>query len=139
MLPAAEHWHHTGSSAASPVEIPFLFLSPTFVQSLAAELAINPVFGPILRCAAAALGRLIDRRGAPVADPAHTPKGGKFLVRCCLLNLRGQGTANRHCVPAGGRLRAQVLRDCHDNPLGGHFGRAKTGSLMLRLAFCVGH
>ena len=52
-----------------------LFLSPTLVQSLATEVAIDPVFGPILRGAAAALGRLVDRHGAPVTDPAHTPKG----------------------------------------------------------------
>ena len=110
---------------------------------MAAELAINLVLGPIVRCAAAALGRLVDRRGAPVTDPAHTPKGGKFLVRCCLLNRRGQGTVNASASPqAAGctrrRRRAQVLCDCHDSPLGGHFGRAKTGSLVLRLAFCVG-
>ncbi len=38
----------------------------------------------------------------------------------------------------GGGLRAQVLRECHDGPLGGHFERAKTGSLVRRLAFWVG-
>ena len=31
-----------------------------------------------------------------------------------------------------------MLRECHDGPLGGHFGRAKTGSLVRRLAFWVG-
>ena len=35
-------------------------------------------------------------------------------------------------------LIAQELRDCHDGPLGGHFGRAKTGLLVRRLAFWVG-
>ena len=35
-------------------------------------------------------------------------------------------------------LIAQELRDCHDGPLGGHFGRAKTGLMVLRLAFWVG-
>ncbi len=35
-------------------------------------------------------------------------------------------------------LWAQVLRECHDGPIGGHFGRAKTGSLVRRLAFWVG-
>jgi hypothetical protein len=35
-------------------------------------------------------------------------------------------------------VRVQVLSECHDGPLGGHFGRAKTGSLVRRLAFWVG-
>ncbi len=59
-------------------------------------------------------------------------------MRCGLLYRRGQGTADRLCISAGGDLRAPVLRECHDGPLGGHFGRAKTGSLVRRLAFWVG-
>ncbi len=59
-------------------------------------------------------------------------------MRCCLLYRRGQVEADLLCIPAGGGLRAQVLRECHDGPLGGHFCRAKTGSLVLRLAFWVG-
>ena len=53
---------------APPPTVPSndLFLSPTFVQNLATELAVDPVFGPILRGAATALGRLVDRRGAPI-------------------------------------------------------------------------
>ena len=31
-----------------------------------------------------------------------------------------------------------MLRDCDDGPLGGPFGRAKTGSLVRRLAFWAG-
>jgi hypothetical protein len=42
------------------------------------------------------------------------------------------------CVPTGSCLRTQALRECHDGPLGGHFGRAKTGSLVRRLSFWVG-
>jgi hypothetical protein len=41
-------------------------------------------------------------------------------------------------MPAGGGLHAQVLHKCHDGQLGGHFGRAKTGSLVHSLAFWVG-
>ena len=115
-----------------------LFLSPTFVQTLAAELAVDTFFGPIVRGAAAAFGRLVDRHGTPIVDTARVPQGGSFLVRCGLLYRRGQGEADRLCIPAGGGLRAQVLRECHDGPLGGHFGRAKTGSLVRRLAFWVG-
>lgn len=39
--------------------------------------------------------------------------------------------------PAGGGLRAQVLREFHHGPLGGHFWRIKAGSLVRRLAFWV--
>ncbi len=90
-----------------------------------------------MRGAAAALGKLVDRLGAPIVEPARAPNGGTFLVRCGLLYRRGQGEADRLCIPAGGGLRAQVLRECHDGPLGGHFGRAKTGSL-VRPALWVG-
>ncbi len=61
-----------------------------------------------------------------------------FLVLCGLLYSRGQGSADRLCIPAGGGLRTQVLCECHYGPLGGHFSRAKTGSLVRRLAFWVG-
>jgi len=130
----------TGTTTAPSPPVPSndLFLSPTFVQTLTAELAIDAVFGPIVRGAAAALGQLVDRLGTPIGGPAHAPKGGSFLVRCGLLYRRGQGETDRLCVPAGGGLRAQVLRECHDGPLGGHFGRSKTGSLVRRLAFWVG-
>jgi hypothetical protein len=91
-----------------------------------------------MRGVAAALGKLVDRLGTPIVEPARAPKGGTFLVRCGLLYRRGQGAADRLCIPAGGGLRAQVLSEYHDGPLGGHFGRAKTGSLVRRLAFWVG-
>ena len=61
-----------------------------------------------------------------------------MLSSCGLLYWQGQGASDRLCIPAGGDLRTQVLRECHDGPLGGHFGRAKTGSLLRRLAFWVG-
>ncbi len=62
--------------------------------------------------AAAALGKLVDRLGAPVVKPARAPKGRTFLVRCGLLYRCGQGEADRDslCIPAGCGLRAQVLR-----------------------------
>ncbi len=93
-----------------------------------AKLAVDKVFGPIMRGASAALGRLVDRLGTPFVGPARAPKGGAFLVRCGLLYRRGQGEADRLCltrqgeadrlISAGGGLRAQVLRECHDGPLG---------------------
>ena len=111
------------TQAPQPLPSNDLVLPPTFVQSLATELAVDPVFGPILRGAAAALGRLVDRCGAPVTDPAHTPKGGTFLVRCGLLYRLGQGAADRLCIPAGDGLRAQVLRDCHQPARGAFWAR----------------
>jgi len=139
-LAGAELALGTGTTTAPSPPTPSddQFLSPAFVQRLAAALTTDTLFGPIVRGAAAALGRLVDRLGAPIVDPARTPKGGAFLVRCGLLYRRGQGEADRLCVPAGSGLREQVLRECHDGPLGGHFGRAKTGSLVRRLAFWVG-
>jgi hypothetical protein len=120
----------TTPAPAPPAPSDDLFLSPAFVQTLAAELLTDAMFGPIMKGAAAALGQLVDRRGAAIVDTAHPSKGGTFLVRCGLLYRRGQGSADRLCIPAGGGLRAQVLRECHDGPLGGHFGRTKTGSLV---------
>ncbi len=122
---------------APPPAVPSddLLLSPTFVQTLAAELAVDVLFGPIVRGAAVALGQLVDRIGMPVVAPSRAPKGGTFLVRCGLLDRRGQGEADLLCITAGGGLRAQVLRECHDGPLGGHSGRAKTRSLVRCLAF----
>jgi hypothetical protein len=61
---------------------------------LTAELAVDAVFGPIMRGAAAVLGTLVDRRGTPLAATAHDPQGGAFLVRCCLLYRCGQGEAD---------------------------------------------
>ena len=110
-LAGAELSLGTGTTTAPSPPVPSddLFLSPTFVQTLAAELAVDEVFGPIVRGAAAALGKLVDRLGAPIVGPAHTPKGGTFLVRCGLLYRRGQGETDRLCIPAGAGLQAQVL------------------------------
>jgi hypothetical protein len=43
---------------------------------LAAELAVDALFGPIVRSAVAALGQLVDRLGMPVVvAPARAPNG----------------------------------------------------------------
>ena len=130
----------TGTTTAPTPPVPSddHFLAPAFVRDLVRELAADAFFGPIVRGAAATLGKPVDRHGAAIPDASRAPPGGTFLVRCGLLYRRGQGAADRLCIPAGGGLRAQVLRECHDGPLGGHFGRAKTGSLVRRLAFWVG-
>jgi hypothetical protein len=77
----------TTTAPSQPVPSDDLILSPTFVQNLAAELAVNEVCGPVLRCVAAALrvGKLVDRLDRPIVGPARSQKGGNFLVLCCLL------------------------------------------------------
>ena len=37
-----------------------------------------------------------------------------------------------------GGLRASILQECHDTPLGGHFGSHKTAALVCRLAYWQG-
>ncbi len=86
-LAGAELALGTGTTTAPlpPVPSNDFFLSPRFVKALAAELTVDAVFGPIMRGAAAALGQLVDRVGAPIVEPARASKGGAFLVRCGLL------------------------------------------------------
>ena len=131
---------NTGMTTAStPIDHPDAhFLAPLFVQTLARQTLVDPLFAPVMRGAADSLGKLVDRKGIPLQDPARRPKGGSFLVLCGLLYHRGQGEADRLCIPAGGGLQEQVLRECHDGPLGGHFGRSMTSSLVRRFAFWVG-
>ena len=99
---------------------------------------MDPFFGPIFKGAAATVGGPVDCRGRPVSGTASRPAGGTFIIRCGLLYRRGQGEADRLCVPDGGGLRARILQECHDTPLGGHFGRHKTAALVRRLAFWPG-
>ena len=106
-------------TAPTPIDRPDAhFLAPAFVKTWATHIALDPLFAPIMRWAAESLGQLVDRNGTPLTTAQHQPKGGAFLVRCGLLYRRGQGEADRLCVPAGGHLRDQVLRECHDGPLG---------------------
>jgi hypothetical protein len=55
-----------------------------------------------------------------------------------MLYRRGQGEADRLWAPDGGGLRARILQEHHDTPLGGHFGRHKTAALVRRLAYWPG-
>ena len=84
---------------AVPSDPDDLFVSPSFVPKLAAELLTDTVFGPVMRSAPEALGKLVDRRGDAISDASRTSKGGTFLtrMRCGLLNRRlgGQGSADR--------------------------------------------
>ena len=114
------------------------FLAPTFIAAWSQEMPTDPFFGPIFKGAAATVGGAVDCHGHPVAAPTSRPAGGAFIIRCGLLYRRGQGEADRLCIPDGGGLRRQILKECHDTPLGGHFGRHKTAALVRRLAFWPG-
>ena len=114
------------------------FLAPDFLSTWQQEIVTDPFFAVIFKGAAATVGGLVDRRGQPVTPPSARPAGGTFLIRCGLLYRRGQGEADRLCVPEEGDLRRRILQECHDTPLGGHFGRHKTAALVRRLAFWPG-
>ena len=130
----------TGEVTAPPS--PYLperhFLAPDFVTAWAHAITMDPFFAPIFKGAAATIGGAVDCKGQPVSPPNARPAGGTFIIRCGLLYRRGQGEADRLCVPDGGGLRRRILQECHDTPLGGHFGRHKTAALVRRLAFWPG-
>ena len=137
----AEHWDHAGPAAAARRFPRTTSFSRLFVQTLAPELDLDPILGPILRGAAVASGRLVDRNCASATDPARTLKGGTFLLRCGLLyrcerQRCGPPLHPRRRAGAGG-LRAGALR-LPLRPAAGTLLRAKTGSLVRRLAFWMG-
>jgi hypothetical protein len=110
----------TGTTPAPPppVSCDDYVLAPAFVQTLVPELAVDAFFWPILRGAVATLGKHVDRHGAAILNVSRAQHGGEFVVRRVLLYWWGQGTVDRLCIPAGGGLRAQVLRECQDGQLG---------------------
>ena len=57
---------------------------------------------PTFNGAASTVGGAIDCRGHPVAPATHRPAGSALIIRCGLLYRRGQGEADRLCVPEGG-------------------------------------
>ena len=99
---------------------------------------MDPFFWPIFKGAAATVGGPVDRHGRPVAGSTSRPAGGTFIICCGLLYRRGQGEVDSLCVLDGGGLRARIMQECHDTPLGGHFGRHKTAALVRRLAYWQG-
>jgi hypothetical protein len=101
-------------------------------------ISADPFFAPIFKEAAATIGGVVDCKGQPVSLAAARPAGGTFIISCGLLSRRGQWEVDRLCVPDGGGLRSRILHECHDTPLGGHFGRHKTASLVRRLAYWPG-
>ena len=118
------------------------FLAPAFVEGLREGTQTDPFFGPIFQDATASPGQAVGSHGRAVhrakedrCGRADVPHGGTFVIQCGLLYREGQGRAARLCIQVGGGLRTQVLRDLHDSPLSGHFGRDKTLSLARRLVF----
>jgi hypothetical protein len=114
------------------------FLAPDFVEPCSATCTPISFSDPIFKVAAATIGGMVDRKGQPVAPPTARPAGGAFLIRCDMLYRRGQGEAERLCNPNGGHLLHRILKECHDTPLGGHFGRHKTAALVRLPAFWPG-
>ena len=94
----------TGATTAqTPINRPDgHFLAPEFVETWAREIMVDSFFASIMTGAAASLGKLVDRTGTPLQASKKSPKGGAFLIRCGLLYRRGQGEADRLCIPKGG-------------------------------------
>jgi len=63
----------TTTAPSPPTPSDDQFLSPAFVQRLAADLTTDTLFGPIVRGAAAAPGKLVDRLGAPIEYKIRIP------------------------------------------------------------------
>ena len=96
------------------------FLTPAFVKGLREGTHTDPFFGPIFQGATASPGQAVDSHGRAVQRAkedrrgrADVPRGGIFIIRCGLLYREGQGRAARLCIPEGGGLRTQVMRDLH--------------------------
>ena len=105
------------------------FLHADFAAALRAALPSDPVLGPLAAAAHARAPAPVDASGAPC--DASDPPRRSFVSRDGLL-YRLSPRGDRLCVPAVGTLRAQVLRELHATPLGGHFGRDKTLALARR-------
>ena len=93
------------------------------------------MLGPIAVAAQAQAPAPVDASGTPCAVPG--PARRVFVLRDGLL-YRLSPRGDRLCVPAAGALRAQVLRELHATPLGGHFGRDKTLALARRSVWWPG-
>ena len=69
----------TGTTTAqTPVNRPDgHFLAPEFVETWAREIMVDSFFASIMTGAAASLGRLVDRTGAPLQDSKSHQKAGR--------------------------------------------------------------
>ena len=81
------------------------------------------------------MGGTVDRHGSPITAATNRPAAGADSLRCGLLYRRGQGEADRLCVPDRGGFEPAYCRSAATcPPIGGHFGRLKTAALVRRLA-----
>ena len=97
-------WLTTGvfTAPAGPTQSERHFLTPNFVAAWSRETLVDPFFGAIFKGAAATVGGAVDCRGRLVTGATSRPAGGTFIIRCGMLYRRGQGEADRLCVPDGG-------------------------------------
>jgi hypothetical protein len=107
------------------------FLHADFAAEIRAALPSDPVLGPLAAAAQAQAPSAADG----TTDASGAPR--RFVYRDGLLYRRST-RGDRLCVPAAGALRAQVLRELHATPLGGHFGRDKTLALARRSVWWPG-
>jgi len=121
-------------TAGSTPEAP-RFLHTDFAASVRAALPSDPVLGPLVAAALVQAPSPVDASCAAL-DAASSSRRA-FACRDGLL-YRLSPRGDRLCVPAAGELRAQVLRELHATPLGGHFGRDKTLALARRLVWWPG-
>ena len=130
----------------NPVQPERHFLSPCFVTTWSLKLLTDPFFAKLAPSSralqplwAAPSTAVVTRwrlpRNARQAAPssfaeAHSAAEGrgKWTGCVCLAGVEVRGTGR------SGRLRASILQECHDTPLGGHFGRHKSAALIRRLA-----
>jgi hypothetical protein len=111
------------------------FLAPDFIATWTQAITADPFFAPIFKGAAATIGGAVDCKGQPVSPAAARPAGGTFVILCGLVYRRGQGEADRLCVPDGGGLRRRILHECHDTPLGTPSAPASAGGTDRDLAW----
>lgn len=101
-----------------PLRAALLQISENHVENLQEEIRTKLMEDPIARTI--------------LRHPASHPK---FMVSNGLILVRDR---NRLYVPADGKLRAKILYECHDAPLSGHLGIAKTVHSVTQLFFWPG-
>ncbi len=95
-----------------PSQVPSddFFVSPTFVQNLVAELAVQyestRFLGPFCAARRWRLAVSLTSSSGPSPGPPAHRRAGRCWCVAAMLYCRGQGSADRLCIRAGGRLRA---------------------------------